>query len=82
MYNFPQKIYPSNESLIRNNNYFLEESKIELVCGDGRKGFKEKAPYDCIHVGAGAENIPQDLIDQLSNGGRMVEIYLVGYTSR
>ncbi|WJX94429.1 Protein-L-isoaspartate O-methyltransferase 1, variant 2 [Trifolium repens] len=39
---------------------------------DGRQGWPEFAPYDAIHVGAAAPEIPQPLIDQLKPGGRMV----------
>lgn len=39
---------------------------------DGRLGWPEHAPYDAIHVGAAAAEIPQALIDQLKPGGRMV----------
>ena len=39
---------------------------------DGRDGWPEWAPYDAIHVGAAAPEIPQPLLDQLKLGGRMV----------
>lgn len=39
---------------------------------DGRLGWPEFAPYDAIHVGAAAPEIPQPLIDQLKPGGRLV----------
>lgn len=39
---------------------------------DGRKGWPEHGPYDAIHVGAAAAEIPQPLIDQLKPGGRLV----------
>lgn len=39
---------------------------------DGREGWPEFAPYDAIHVGAAAPEIPKALIDQLKPGGRMV----------
>lgn len=39
---------------------------------DGRLGWPENAPYDAIHVGAAAPEIPQPLIDQLKPGGRLV----------
>lgn len=42
------------------------------IIADGRKGWPEHAPYDAIHVGAAAADVPQDLIDQLKPGGRMV----------
>jgi protein-L-isoaspartate(D-aspartate) O-methyltransferase len=43
-----------------------------IITGDGWKGVPQYAPYDAIHVGAAAESIPQKLVDQLANGGRMV----------
>lgn len=39
---------------------------------DGRLGWPEEAPYDAIHVGAAAPEIPQALINQLKPGGRLV----------
>ncbi|KAH0686931.1 hypothetical protein KY284_017484 [Solanum tuberosum] len=50
----------------------LKEGSLSLHVGDGRKGWREHAPYDAIHVGAAAADVPQDLIDQLKPGGRMV----------
>ncbi|XP_009592490.1 protein-L-isoaspartate O-methyltransferase 1-like isoform X2 [Nicotiana tomentosiformis] len=50
----------------------LKDGSLSLHVGDGRKGWSEHAPYDAIHIGAAAGDIPQDLIDQLKPGGRMV----------
>jgi protein-L-isoaspartate(D-aspartate) O-methyltransferase len=41
-------------------------------CGDGYRGWPEKAPFDAIMVTAAPKWIPQPLIDQLAEGGRMV----------
>lgn len=35
-------------------------------------GYKEKAPYDAIHVGAAAPQTPHELINQLKPGGRLL----------
>ncbi|NVJ61311.1 MAG: protein-L-isoaspartate(D-aspartate) O-methyltransferase [Gammaproteobacteria bacterium] len=40
--------------------------------GDGYLGWQEKAPFDAIIVTAAPENIPEQLIEQLAEGGRMV----------
>uniref|UniRef100_A0A6M2E7C2 Protein-L-isoaspartate O-methyltransferase n=1 Tax=Populus davidiana TaxID=266767 RepID=A0A6M2E7C2_9ROSI len=50
----------------------LKEGSLSIHVGDGREGWPEFAPYDCIHVGAAAPEIPQPLLDQLKPGGRMV----------
>lgn len=49
----------------------LENTEVEMVVGDGRQGWPAVAPYDCIHVGAAAPEMPQALIDQLKAPGRM-----------
>ncbi|KAM7274511.1 hypothetical protein ACFE04_016377 [Oxalis oulophora] len=50
----------------------LKDGVLQINVGDGREGWPEYAPYDAIHVGAAAPEIPQPLIDQLKPGGRMV----------
>ncbi|XP_002969866.2 protein-L-isoaspartate O-methyltransferase [Selaginella moellendorffii] len=50
----------------------LEPGVLSLHVGDGRLGWPEHAPYNAIHVGAAAPQVPQPLIDQLKPGGRMV----------
>ncbi|KAF6176944.1 hypothetical protein GIB67_027744 [Kingdonia uniflora] len=45
---------------------------LQCLHPDGRLGWEDSAPYDAIHVGAAASEIPQPLVDQLKVGGRMV----------
>jgi protein-L-isoaspartate(D-aspartate) O-methyltransferase len=45
---------------------------VSLLLGDGTVGWREYAPYDAILVGAGAPSLPQPLIDQLAEGGRLL----------
>ncbi len=45
---------------------------IQFRTGDGYMGWPEKAPFDCIIVTAAPEEVPQPLIDQLKEGGRMI----------
>ncbi len=45
---------------------------VSLLMGDGTIGWREYAPYDAILVSAGAPSIPQPLIDQLAEGGRLL----------
>jgi protein-L-isoaspartate(D-aspartate) O-methyltransferase len=47
-------------------------SNAVLKITDGRLGWPDAAPYDAIHVGAAAPEIPQPLLEQLKPGGRMV----------
>lgn len=50
----------------------LGRSNITTRIGDGNKGWPEQAPFECIMVTAAAPKVPTGLIDQLSEGGRMV----------
>ncbi len=45
---------------------------VKVIIGDGTLGYPEEAPYDKIIVTAAAPEVPQPLIEQLKNGGRMV----------
>ncbi|KAL2933700.1 Protein-L-isoaspartate O-methyltransferase [Bienertia sinuspersici] len=50
----------------------MEKGSLSVNVGDGRLGYPEAAPYDAIHVGAAAPEIPKALLDQLKPGGRLV----------
>lgn len=43
-----------------------------VLAGDGSRGIPEFAPYDAIIVSAAAAHIPQELVEQLAEGGRMI----------
>jgi protein-L-isoaspartate(D-aspartate) O-methyltransferase len=45
---------------------------IQYRHSDGSGGWPEEAPFEKIMVAAAAENIPQALIDQLKEGGRLM----------
>ncbi|MGD0234748.1 MAG: hypothetical protein ABSC55_09440 [Syntrophorhabdales bacterium] len=58
---------------------FVERSYLDrayenraLPIGDGYKGWPEYTPFDAIMVTASAEKIPQPLLDQLAEGGRLI----------
>ncbi len=43
-----------------------------MKAGDGYLGWPEKGPFDAIIVTAGAEEVPEPLLKQLKEGGRMI----------
>ena len=45
---------------------------VQAKVGDGYKGWPEFAPFDKIIVTCSPEDVPQPLIDQLKEGGRMI----------
>lgn len=50
----------------------LNYKNINTKIGDGYQGWPEKAPFDKIIVTCSPEKIPQPLVDQLREGGRMI----------
>lgn len=45
---------------------------IHVIHSDGSEGWAEEAPYDVILVTAAAPDLPQPLLNQLADGGRLV----------
>lgn len=50
----------------------LDLHGISLRHGDGWQGWASKGPFDAIIVTAAASEVPQALLEQLAEGGRMV----------
>ncbi len=59
----------------------LRYYNVKVVEGNGYRGYEEQAPYDAIILSAAPENIPESLIKQLAQGGRMI-LPLGGYFQR
>ncbi len=62
-------------SLGKRARWTLEElgyDNVEVRVGDGYQGWSEEAPFDIILVTAAADQVPQPLIEQLAEGGRLV----------
>jgi protein-L-isoaspartate(D-aspartate) O-methyltransferase len=50
----------------------LGYKNVHIKVGDGYKGWLEEAPFDAIIVTCAPEKVPQPLVDQLKDGGRMI----------
>jgi protein-L-isoaspartate(D-aspartate) O-methyltransferase len=50
----------------------LGYTNVHVRVGDGYRGWPEESPFDAIVVTAAPAEIPQALVDQLAEGGRMV----------
>lgn len=50
----------------------LGYKNVKTRIGDGYRGWAEAAPFDAIIVTCSPDAIPQPLIDQLADGGRMI----------
>ncbi|KAJ2964591.1 hypothetical protein NQZ79_g437 [Umbelopsis isabellina] len=61
----------AKRNVSKNKKEYLDQDRLKFIVGDGRLGYPEEGPYDCIHVGAAASEMPQALIDQLKSPGRL-----------
>ncbi len=50
----------------------LGYNNVEVKEADGYTGWEEHAPFDIIMVTAACDHIPQPLLDQLAEGGRLI----------
>ena len=61
------------EALAEQSKLLLEHySNVHMTVGNGYEGWKEHAPYDRIIVTAMPDYIPESLINQLKDGGKMI----------
>jgi protein-L-isoaspartate(D-aspartate) O-methyltransferase len=63
------------ESLARRAKNLLEELgylNIKIMTGDGTLGWPKEAPFDRIIVTAASPRVPQPLIDQLKDPGKLI----------
>ncbi|MBM4257306.1 MAG: protein-L-isoaspartate(D-aspartate) O-methyltransferase [Deltaproteobacteria bacterium] len=66
------EIIPQLAETARQRLASLGYKNVEVIVGDGNKGWPLKSPYEAIIVTAAAPQIPPALLDQLAEGGRMV----------
>jgi protein-L-isoaspartate(D-aspartate) O-methyltransferase len=50
----------------------LAYSNVRVIAGDGSRGFAECAPYDAIIVSAATPQLPPELLEQLTEAGRLI----------
>ena len=50
----------------------LAFTNVQVRAGDGYKGWPSAAPFDAIIVTCAPDHVPQPLVDQLKEGGRMI----------
>ena len=63
------------EPLAKNAEATLQRlgyTNVHVKVGDGYRGWPEHAPFDAITVTCAPDHVPQPLIDQLKEGGRMI----------
>lgn len=61
-------LYEKTRLLLRSMGY----SRVRSRFSDGSWGLPDYAPFDAVLVTAGAQHLPEALVDQLDEGGRLV----------
>ena len=82
------EILPELSARAQETLHKLDYRNIYFRIGNGFYGWKEKSPFDAIIVTAAPEDVPQSLVEQLAEGGRMIipvgdffqELYLITRT--
>ncbi len=64
--------FASLSDMARENAKLCGYENITFLVGDGTEGWPEAAPYDGIIVTAGAPGVPENFVEQLRIGGRLV----------
>jgi protein-L-isoaspartate(D-aspartate) O-methyltransferase len=59
-------------ALARGRLSSLGYDNVRVVEGDGTRGCPQEAPFDAILAAASGSHVPQSLMDQLADGGRIV----------
>ncbi|MFN6961091.1 MAG: protein-L-isoaspartate O-methyltransferase family protein [Rhodocyclaceae bacterium] len=66
------EIEPALADMARANLERAGFDNVHVETGDGLAGLRDHAPYDAIVLSGAVREIPQALIDQLAEGGRLI----------
>ncbi len=69
---FTIEIVPELADRARRSLEALGYRNVHVRAGDGYRGWPEAAPFDAIMVTAAPDHVPQPLVEQLAQGGRLV----------
>jgi protein-L-isoaspartate(D-aspartate) O-methyltransferase len=70
---FSVERFPDLAEAARRNLDRHAVANVEVVVGDGTNGLPERAPFDAIVVSAAFSEVPEPLVSQLRDGGRLVQ---------
>jgi protein-L-isoaspartate(D-aspartate) O-methyltransferase len=67
------EMYPDIASIACRNLSHQGIANVQVIVADGTSGYPEGAPFDAVLVSAAHPHVPRPLIDQLREGGRLVQ---------
>ena len=68
----PALVRLSRMNINKEDGDLLAWNRVRLQAKDASQGYPPGAPYDAIHVGAAAEELPMGLVNELKVGGMML----------
>ena len=63
---------PSLAEISKKNLLKAGISNVTVICSDGSEGYEKEAPYDRIYVTCASPGIPDPLIEQLKDNGKLL----------
>ncbi len=60
--NVHELTFKATKNIKKNNPHLIDDGRVIFKSQDGKKGLREYAPYDCIHVGVTVQKIPRELM--------------------
>jgi protein-L-isoaspartate(D-aspartate) O-methyltransferase len=67
------EIHADIAAVARRNLFGHGIANVQVIVADGTRGYPEGAPFDAVLVSAANPDVPPPLIDQLREGGRLVQ---------
>ena len=64
-----ERIHPLYKKALKNCEEYISKRNLNLYFYDGKSGFSDGAPYDAIFFSASLEKFPDELIEQVKDGG-------------
>ncbi|MHB9054591.1 MAG: protein-L-isoaspartate(D-aspartate) O-methyltransferase [Paludibacteraceae bacterium] len=69
---YTMEIIPEMYETAKSNPVLKNYHNVHFIKGNGYAGYPPAAPYDAVIVTAAPSQVPKELVNQLSPGGRMV----------
>ena len=69
---YSAEVEPELAESVRERLFYLGITNVVLRVGNGVEVFRDEAPFDAILSAAAPEHLPEELLDQLADGGRCI----------
>ncbi|KAI5752833.1 hypothetical protein M8J77_020924 [Diaphorina citri] len=60
------------DNMVRGAPRVYFRKNFDIICADGRKGYRPNGPYDVIYISASFPDVPFEILEQIKPGGVLV----------